>query len=94
MFAKDHRSTVAAWSHGNVVSILESVKYVGIWPWGAMQNRRDPETGRVWQEPRTEDEMSEAWVRYREDLQIVDVEIFKAAQERLQQNRESLARIP
>ena len=88
---KDHRSSVATWSHSNIVSILESVKYVGIWPWGAMKNMRDPETGRVWQEPRDENELSKDWVRYREDLQIVDVEIFKAAQERLQQNRDALA---
>ena len=90
---KGHRAKKKhKWSHSNVVSILESTKYVGLWPWGLLENHRDPATGRTWQEPRDESDLSDKWMRYRPDLQIVDVELFKAAQARLDASREENAK--
>ena len=89
---KGHRSQKDNWGHPNVISILESTKYVGLWPWGLLKNHRDPETGRIWQEPRDENELSEGWSRYRPDLKIIDLDLFKAAQERLMANREENAK--
>jgi predicted site-specific integrase-resolvase/predicted transcriptional regulator len=90
---KGHRAKrKCEWSHSNVISILESTKYIGLWPWGLLKNHRDPETGRVWQEPRDEKEVSDDWMRFRPDLMIVDVDLYKAAQERLDKNRKENAK--
>lgn len=84
---KGHRQQVETWSRANVISVLESSKYVGVWAWGLLKNYRDPETDRVWQEPREENEKSDDWIRYLPDLQIVEVDIYRAAQDRLAENR-------
>ena len=87
---KDHRATSPTWNHGLVVSVLESKKYVGIWPWGESQNVRDPFTGKVHQMPRSEEEC-EKWTRYFPALRIVTDEIFEKAQRLLQENFEKYA---
>lgn len=87
---KDHRATSPTWNHGLVVSVLESRKYVGIWPWGESQNVRDPFTGKVRQEPRSEEEC-EKWTRYRPDLRLIADDMFEKAQNLLQENIEKYA---
>ncbi|QDT22427.1 recombinase family protein [Gimesia chilikensis] len=84
---KDHRSTTDDWHHNLVVGILSNRKYIGIWPWGECQNDRDPETGKLTQEIRPEEE-SEKWTRERPDLRIVDEHTFRKAQEKLDANSE------
>ena len=89
---KDHRSTTPEWRHELVVGVLESEKYIGIWPWGEMANVRDPETGNIRQEPRDEEE-SAKWTRHFPHLRLVDEETFELAQRYLEeydQNRPSL----
>ncbi|WP_397569995.1 recombinase family protein [Schlesneria sp. T3-172] len=82
---KDHRSTTAKWSHQLVVNMLRCPKYVGIWPWGQRENIRDPATGRVTQVERAESKC-EKWTRHRDDLQIIDNDLFIEAQEQLDEN--------
>lgn len=86
---KGHRAKKEDWIRPNVISMLESTKYVGLWSWGLLQNHRDPETGDIWQEPRDKEDISDNWMRIRPDLQIVDVDLFTKAQNRLQKNRET-----
>ncbi len=84
---KDHRSSSQEWHHDLVVSILSNSKYIGIWPWGEMQNVRDPETGIVCQKPRLE-EACEQWKRELPHLRIIDDSTFRRAQEKLDTNAE------
>lgn len=82
---KDHRATSTIWAHPLVISMLRSPKYVGIWPWGELENIRHPETGHVVQVARDESKCDK-WIRQREDLRIVDNDLFVEAQERLDEN--------
>lgn len=82
---KDHRSSSKEWHHDLVVTILSNPKYVGDWPWGEMQNVRDPETGIVCQKPRSEEEC-EKWKRELPHLRIIDDNTFRRAQEKLDAN--------
>lgn len=84
---KDHRSSSKEWHHDLVVNLLSNPKYVGDWPWGEMQNVRDPETGIVCQKPRSEEE-SEQWKREFPHLRIIDDSTFRRAQEKLDTNAE------
>ena len=59
---KDHRSRTKPWRGELVKKLLRNAKYIGIWQWGKMSNARDPNTGRVWQEERPADEITN-WVR-------------------------------
>ncbi len=87
---KDHRSTTPEWRHNLVVGILSNDKFVGVWPWGREKNVRDPFTGMVSQEPRS-DEECERWIRHFPHLQIIDDSTFESAQQRLRENEEALA---
>jgi site-specific DNA recombinase len=57
----------------------------GIWPWGECENVRDPATGHVTQVACAESKC-EKWTRHREDLRIIDNDLFIEAQERLDEN--------
>lgn len=84
---KDHRSSSQEWHHDLVVTILSNSKYIGIWPWGEMQNVRDPETGIVCQKPRLEEE-HEKWKWELPHMRIIDDSTFRRAQEKLDTNAE------
>lgn len=62
---------------------------MGIWTWGETENVRDPETGKLTQVLRDEEEC-EDWIRLREDLRIIDDDLFVEAQERLDENARRL----
>jgi len=83
---QDHRSRSRGWRHEYISKLLSRTKYIGIWPWGLKKNRRDPETGAVWQEARSAEE-TQQWVRHLPHLQIVDSAVFARAQELLAENR-------
>ncbi len=88
---KDHRATTPEWHHQQVALLLANEKYVGVWLWGEMQNTRDPETGKIRQEPRS----SEACEQYRLDmghLRIIDDDTFQKAQQRLEENYQRYAK--
>jgi len=84
---KDHRASNSEWHHALVVNLLTNPKYVGDWPWGEMQNVRDPETGDIHQKPRSEEEC-EKWKRELPHLRIIDDHTFRRAQEKLDANAE------
>jgi len=87
---KDHRATTPKWHHTQVAGVLESLKYTGIWPWGEMENVRDPFTGKVHQEPRPEEECAK-WIRHFPKLKLITDDIFAKAQQLLQENYEKYA---
>ncbi len=87
---KDHRSSTRDWHHQQVADLLANVKYVGIWPWGQMKNTRDPETGAIRQEPRS-DEECEKWTRQLPHLRIIEDDIFEVAQQLLLENYKKYA---
>jgi DNA invertase Pin-like site-specific DNA recombinase len=84
---KDHRSTKKYWHHQQVATLLQRKKYVGIWPWGAKKNVRNPLTGQVAQEDRPEDECQK-WHRRFEHLRIISDELMAKALARLHANQE------
>jgi hypothetical protein len=67
--------------------VLTNRKYIGYWPWGENRNVRDPETGKISQEPRSDDEC-EKWLRPLPHLQLIDDETFDEAQQFLAENAE------
>lgn len=82
---KDHRSRTKEWHHSYLPRLLANRKYIGLWPWGRMKNVRDPETGDISQEPRSEEETKD-WERQFPELRIIDDETFAAAQRLLAEN--------
>lgn len=87
---KDHRATTPDWHPQYLSGLLANRKYIGIWPWGEKQNVRDPLTGDVSQEPRSEVDC-EKWLRHFPELRIIPDEMFAKAQERLAKNKASCA---
>ena len=87
---KDHRSSTADWHHALVRNLLRREKYIGRWPWGKMKNLRDPETGKVFQKERSENDPLNM-VRELPNLRIVDDRTFELAQERLDENEDKYA---
>lgn len=86
---KDHRSTTKTWRHPQVINVLRNRKYIGEWTWGKLQNKRDPETGQVWQEAR-DAEVTQDWTRIIPELQIIAHEQFELAQARLDEQAQKL----
>lgn len=84
---KDHRSSTPNWHHALVTGLLAREKYIGVWPWGDKKNVRDPETGKITQEQRSVEESSQ-WTREFPELQIIDNDTFRRAQDRLAANYE------
>ena len=89
---KDHRATTAAWQHQLVVRILRSPKYIGLWPWGRLKKQRNPLTGQVTQEERSEEE-SNPWLREFSELCIIDDQTYEAAQRFLDENDRRCAEV-
>lgn len=87
---KDHRATTPEWNHSRVISVLTNEKYIGVWSWGLMKNVRDPFSGNISQEPRSEED-TDKYTRQLDHLQIIDDETFQLAQERLMANAEAMA---
>ncbi|MGE0609954.1 MAG: recombinase family protein, partial [Pirellulales bacterium] len=75
---KDHRSKRPGWHRASVTRILANRKYIGIWPWGEMTNIRNPLTGQITRETRSDDE-TKGWLRELPHLRIIDdIQFFKA----------------
>ena len=85
---KDHRSSTATWMRAPVIKILRSPKYIGLWPWGRLKNQRNPLTGKVSQEERTEEEAS-PWLRAFPELRIIEDEQYYRAQKLLDESNEN-----
>ena len=83
---KDHRSSTPDWHQDYIRRYLANSKYIGIWPWGESTNVRDPLSGDLHQEPRSDEECRK-WLRHFPDLQIIPHEKFAQAQERLAKNK-------
>ena len=67
------------WNTSTVSRILKNEKYTGKWVWRKGKNVRDPMTGRMKVVPRAEKE----WLSFfREDLVIIDEELWGKAQKR------------
>ncbi len=81
---KDRRATTPDWDHHLVVGLLQNRKYIGIWPWGESKNVRDPQSGDIRHEPRSDEDCAQ-WTRSLPKLRVVDDETFALAQEILQQ---------
>ncbi len=82
---KDHRATTSQWTESNVASILKNEKYVGKWPWGETKRTRNPITGRVYQEKRPAEEISEDWLRDYPHLRLIDDVLFEKANSLLEE---------
>lgn len=88
---KGHRASTDTWRRPNVIRILKNTKYIGIWPWGIMQNIRNPLNGVVRQEPRLEGDPDKV-ERTFEHLALVDRYVFHRAQQRLLEQEEARAK--
>ena len=88
---KDHRSSTKSWHRTLVIRILRSPKYIGLWSWGLLKNHRNPLTGKVHQEERSEEETSR-WVREFPELRIIEDETYDAAQKLLDESEEQCSR--
>ena len=84
---KDHRSGTQKWGRAGVRALLRRIKYLGIWPWGLTKNCRNPLTGQITKEMRSEEETQD-WIRRFPELQIIDEETFAEAQRRLDKNED------
>lgn len=84
---KGARAQKPTWKRHNVIGILRSPKYIGLWTWGLMENCRDPSTGVVFQEERPKEE-SDAWLRDFPELRLVDDETYITARQILDDNEQ------
>ncbi|MCP5468567.1 MAG: recombinase family protein [Deltaproteobacteria bacterium] len=76
-------SRASAWQHGPISRILSNERYIGRWIYGRTYDSRDPETGKrvTKQRPRSQ------WIiKDREELRIIDQDLWEAVQKRLADN--------
>jgi len=73
------RGYSAGWNRSTVSRILKNERYIGIWAWKKWKNIRNPLTGRIKKVPRPKEEQISTT---REDLIIVDKEIWEQTQKR------------
>ena len=67
------------WNTSTISRILKNEKYTGLWIWRKWKNIRDPMTGKIKKIPRPKKEQMSS---YKEDLVIIDKEIWSKAQKR------------
>lgn len=73
------RGLNGGWNTSTVSRILKNEKYTGLWIWRKWKNVRDPMTGRIKKVSRSKKEQLS---KIREDLRIIDKEIWEQAQKR------------
>ncbi|MEQ8209475.1 MAG: recombinase family protein [Lacipirellulaceae bacterium] len=78
------------WSTTGVMGILKNPKYVGIWVWGKTKTVRDPLTRRKIKVDRESNDEG-IIVRQMPHLTIVDVGVFRSAQDRIAHNSDLYA---
>ncbi|MBW1679814.1 MAG: recombinase family protein, partial [Deltaproteobacteria bacterium] len=67
------------WNTSTLSRILKNEKYTGLWIWRKWKNIRDPMTGKIKKVPRPKKEQLSS---YKEELVIIDKEIWSKAQKR------------
>ncbi len=73
------RGLRGGWSTPTISRILKNEKYVGEWIWRKKKNVRDPMSGKIKKIPRAENEQMPV---FREDLMILDKDIWDRSQRR------------
>ena len=76
------RGLPGEWNISTVSRILKNEKYTGLWIWRKWKNVRDPMTGKIKKVARIE---KEQLTSFKEDLSIIDKEIWEKAQKRWQE---------
>ncbi len=74
------KSAENGWSHSTVKRILTNEKYIGIWTWGNLQNKRNSVTGAIKKVPRPDGPLHKA---IHNDLRIVSQELWEQVQARI-----------
>lgn len=73
------KGMVGGWNVSTLAGILKNKKYIGVWDWRKYKNVRDPMTGKRKKVNRSEKEIIPI---FREDLVIIDKDIWDKAQKR------------
>jgi hypothetical protein len=76
------KKLLGGWNISTISRILKNEKYIGIWNWRKSKVVRDPMTGKKKKLPRPEKDMIPI---YREDLIIIEKELWESAQKRRQE---------
>ncbi len=78
------KGMTGGWNISTISGILKNQKYIGIWNWRKWKNVRDPITGKKKKVSRPENEIIPI---FREDLVIIDKELWDKAKKRLDEVR-------
>ncbi len=78
------RNMRGGWNVSTISTILNNQKYIGVWNWRKYKNVRDPMTGKRKKIARPENEKIPI---FREDLVIIDKELWDKTQKRLNEAR-------
>ena len=73
------KGMIGGWNVSTLAGILKNQKYIGVWDWRKYKNVIDPMTGKKKKVTRPEKEIIPI---FREDLAIIDKEIWEQAQKR------------